>query len=232
MAETLFERRAAAQDHYDRGLELKRQGFLLEAEQEFRKSMEADPCYFDPVLELLVEQEEGSSEDLRTDHLLRHADQKYKLGMALLHHGRSEKAIRHLQAACDVERDNSKYHCGLAKALIACGQEAAAMEVLRRAARVRGGSDPVEHRAQANLMLGKLHLKAGHKHRARRRLLLACSLGMDDEEIARSLKKLGVGSLRRAFLISRMKRREGVMENSQANVAEPVELLLSHDSRE
>ncbi len=232
MAETLFERRAAAQDHYHRGLELKRQGFLLEAEQEFRKSIEADPCYFDPVLELLVEQEEGGSEDLRTEHLLRRADQKYKLGIALLKHGRGEKAVRHLRAACELEKENSKYHCGLAKALIACGLEGEAMDVLRRAARFLGGSDPVEHRALANLMLGKLHIKADHKHRARRRLLLACSLGIDNEEIARLLKKLGIGSLRRAFLISRMRRQEAGAGEDRNVRREPVELLLTHDGGE
>ena len=97
MFETMFERRSVAEEHYQRGLQLKRKGYLLEAEHEFRQSLETDPAYFDPLLELLVEQEEtGISEDIRSDQLLRRADQKYKLGMALLKHNRPERAIRHL----------------------------------------------------------------------------------------------------------------------------------------
>lgn len=227
MSETLFERRSVAQAHYERGLELKRQGFLLEAEQEFRRSMEADPCYFDPVLELLVEQEEGGiSEDIRTEHLLRRADQKYKLGMVLLEHNHPEKAVRHLRAACDLEKENSKYHCGLARALLVCGQDGEAREVLRTAAKAPGGSDPREHRAQANFILGKMHLKAGHKRRAQRRLLMACSLGMDTEELRHLLKKLGIGTLRRAFLMTRLRRKEGDFGEGKGAFAEQRELLI------
>ena len=35
MFETMFERRSAAEEHYQRGLQLKRRGYLLEAEHEF-----------------------------------------------------------------------------------------------------------------------------------------------------------------------------------------------------
>ena len=176
MLETLCERRATAQEHYQRGLELKRKGFLLEAEQEFRESMEIDPSYFDPLLELLVEQEgNGISEDIRTDELIRRADQRYKLGMALLKNNLAEKAVRHLSAACDLERDNTRYQYGLAKALATCGHTREAKAKLRIAAEINGGSNPRFHRAQANYLLAKMHMKAGHSRRAKRRLFLAYS---------------------------------------------------------
>lgn len=207
MTETLFERRSAAEEHYQRGLELKRKGFFLEAEQEFRQSMETDPAFFDPLLELLIEQEEeGIAEDLRTSQLLRRADQKYKLGIALLKHNRPEKAVRHLNEACALESDNAKYLCALAQALAASGRKEEAMEKLRIAAGVRGGSNPQENSARAHYLLGKMHLKEGHVNRARRRLLMAYALNPEAEEVIVLLKKVGVGPLRRWLMSSCLKR--------------------------
>ncbi len=207
MAETIFKRRAIAQEHYRRGLELKNNGFLLEAEQEFRQSVEEDPAYFDPLLELLVEQEEsGISEDIRTDELLRRADQKYKLGMALLKHGRAEKALRHLNAACDIEKTNAKYSCGYAEALLAAGRQEEAWEALRYAAEMHSGSNARQYRARANMLLGIEHLHSGRMSRARRRLLAAYVMNPKNEEILPLLKESRVGILHRLFLIPRLLR--------------------------
>ncbi|TKJ42359.1 hypothetical protein CEE37_01370 [candidate division LCP-89 bacterium B3_LCP] len=223
MVETLFERRATAQEHYKKGLQLKREGYLLEAEQEFRQSMDTDPSYFDPLLELLLEQEEtGISEEIRCDQLLRRAEQKYKFGMALLKHKRPDKAVRHLQSACEIETDNVRYHCGLAEALAACSRVDEALASLRIATKVTGGSNPRQHRAKANFLLGKLHMKEGRIHRARRRLLMAYSQGEDGEETQALLKTLGVGKLRRAFMMSRLKRREYEMKQNNLDVSEQV----------
>ena len=200
MSETMFERRSAAEEHYQRGLQLKRKGYLLEAEREFRESLETDPAFFDPLLELLIEQEEtGISEEIRCDQLLRRADQKYKLGMALLQHNRPEKAIRHLQAAYELESDNAKYICGLAEALTAFNQHQEAMEKLRFATSAEGGSDPKKHQARAHYMLGKLHFKAGNFKRAKRRLMLAYELDPKNEKIAIMMKRAKVSIFRRLF---------------------------------
>lgn len=220
MHETLFERRAVAEEHYQRGLQLKRKGFLLEAEQEFQQSMEADPAYFDPLLELLVEQEEdGIAEDIRTNQLLRRADQKYKLGMALLKHNRPEKAVRHLSDACDLEGDNARYLCGLAQALTASGRKAEAIEKLRLAAEVEGGSNSRENRARAHYLLGKMHYKEGHIHRARRRLLMARALDPESEEIGALLRKVGVGFLQRWLAPHRMRHQDD--QKRKGNSPEP-----------
>ncbi len=205
MAETIFERRAAAEDHYRRGLQLKQEGFLLEAEQEFRQSLEEDPAFFDPLLELLVDQEEtGVSEDIRTDELLRRADQKYRLGMALLKHGRAEKAVRHLKAACLAENTNAKYHCGYGEALLAVGRLDDARETLRYAAEAHGGSHPRKYRARAHMLLGELYLKDGKISRARRRLLMAYAQDPKNDEIMVLLKQTRVGWFRRIFVLPRM----------------------------
>ncbi len=194
----MFERRSVAEEHYQRGLHLKRKGFLLEAEQEFRESLETDPAYFDPLLELLVEQEEsGISEDIRSEQLLRRADQKYKLGMALLQHNRAEKAIRHLEAACELESDNARYICGLAEAMAVIGQKKEAMERLRIATAARSGSEPDKYNARANYLLGKLHYKAGNINRAKRRLMMAYSQDPKNGEISAMLKRVRIGALKR-----------------------------------
>jgi tetratricopeptide (TPR) repeat protein len=218
MTETLFERRSEAEEHYQRGLQLKRRGFLLEAEQEFRLSLETDPSFFDPLLELLIEQEEtGISEDIRSDQLLKRADQKYKLGMALLKHRRPEKAVRHLQAACDLESDNARYLCGLAEALEKAGRREDAREKLRIAANAAGGSEPVKYRARAHYLLGKLHLKEGHLHRARRRLLTAYSLDPDCGDVSTLLRRAKVGKLRQMLMMSKLKKAGVAKKNISAN---------------
>ncbi len=215
MAETIFERRAQAQEHYKRGMKLKEDGFLLEAEQEFRHSLEDDPAYFEPLLELLVEQEEtGVSEDIRTDKLLRRADQKYKLGLALLRNDRAEKAVRHLHAACQLENTNAKYHCGFAEALMAVGRREEALEILRYAAEINGGSNPWQYRAQANILLGEVHLQDRHFGRARQRLIRAYSLNPQNEEILPLLKRSRVGFFRRLFLLPKINR----AKNRKSNV--------------
>ena len=207
MSETLFRRRATAEEHYGRGLELKRKGYLLEAEEEFRRSLEADPAFFDPLLEIFMDQEQASvAEDIRSDQLLRRADQRYKLGMALLDHGQPQRAVRHLRAACDLEGDNARYFCALAEALAVTGRPEEAAEKLRVAADLKGGSDPEKHRARAHYLLARMHLKAGHVNRAKRRLLLAYALDPQNEQIAADLKKVRVGVLRRMILASRLKR--------------------------
>jgi tetratricopeptide (TPR) repeat protein len=209
MSETLFERRSAAEEHYRRGLELKRKGYLLEAELEFKQSLETDPAYFDPLLELLVEQEQtGFAEDIRSDQLLRRADQKYKLGVALLEHNRPEKAIRHLEAACELETDNAKYLCALAEALTANKRKSDAREKLRIAANAMGGSEPDKYRARAHYLLGKMHLKDGHLGRARRRLVMAYSMDPKNENISRLLRKAKVGKLRQMLMKSKLKKNE------------------------
>jgi tetratricopeptide (TPR) repeat protein len=209
MFETMFERRSAAEEHYQRGLQLKRKGYLLEAEHEFRLSLETDPAYFDPLLELLVEQEEtGISEDIRSDQLLRRADQKYKLGMALLKHNRPERAIRHLEAACELENDNARYLCGLGEALAAFSRKAEAKEKLRLATTVSGGSEPRKYNARANYLLGKMHFKQGHINRARRRLLMAYSLDSNSAEISSLLKRAKVGPLTKWFALPRIRKEE------------------------
>lgn len=231
MLDTLCERRATAQEHYQRGLDLKRKGFLLEAEQEFREAVEIDPCYFDPLLELLVEQEgKGISEEIRTDELIRRADQKYKLGMALLKNNLAEKAVRHLQAACDLERNNARYHCGLAKALAACSQAREAKANLRIAAEINGGSNSRLYRAQANYMLAKMHLKENHVRRAKRRLILAYILDYENEEIVHLMKKLGIGALRRGWILMRHKNRMGGRKKRYSLVSYTAEKMLESDS--
>lgn len=207
MAETIFQRRALAQEHYQRGLKLKEDGLVVEAEQEFRQSLQEDPVYFEPLLELLIEQEEtGVVEDTRPERMLRRADQKYKLGMALLKHGRAEKAIRHLKAACDLENTNAKYHCSYAEALMAINRREEALETLRYAAEVHGGSNPWQHRAKANVLLGEAHLNEGHKSRARQRFIRAYVLDPNNEEIRMWLRRSRVGFLQLLFLIPRVQR--------------------------
>ncbi len=218
MTETLFERRSEAEEHYQRGLQLKRRGFLLEAEQEFRLSLETDPSYFDPLLELLIEQEEtGITEEIRSEQLLKRADQKYKLGMALLEHGRPEKAVRHLQAACEAETDNARYLCGLAEALKKSGRKEEAKEKLRIAANAVSGSEPVKYRARAHYLLGKMHLKEGHMHRARRRLLMAYSLDPECGDVTTLLRKAKVGRLRQMLMLSKYRKSVQVERNARSN---------------
>jgi thioredoxin-like negative regulator of GroEL len=215
MAETIFARRANAQEHYQRGLELKQDGLVQEAEQEFRHSLEEDPAYFEPLLELLVCQEESeAAEEVRTDSMLKRADQKYKLGMALIKHGRPEKALRHLKAACDIENTNSKYHCGYAEGLLAAGRQDEAEEILRYAAEAHGGSNPRVHRARANMLLGDLHYQAGHRTRARRRLVAAYTMDPNNMEISLLLKKVRIGLLRRLFLIPKLNRARNRKSNA------------------
>ncbi|MCX6640974.1 MAG: hypothetical protein NTW14_10940 [bacterium] len=217
MLETILERRATAEEHYRRGLRLKGEGYLLEAEQEFKLSMEVDPAYFDPLLEILIEQEEtGVSEDIRTDELLRRADQKYRLGMALLKHKRAEKAIRHLNDACQSELDNAKYLVGLAEALADCGRLKEAKENLRIAAELHGGSDPLRYRARAHLLLSEMHLKDGHLRRARRRVMMAHSLDPKNEDIALMFKRVKIGPIQRMFLVSHHKDKERQKYQAQA----------------
>jgi tetratricopeptide (TPR) repeat protein len=215
MAETIFERRANADEHYQRGMELKNSGSLLEAEQEFRQSLEEDPAYFEPLLELLVGQEEtGTQLDIRPDDLLKRADQKYKLGMALLKNNRAEKALRHLKAACDFENTNAKYYCGYGEALVAAGRHDEAVEVLRYAAEAHGGSNSRQHRAKANMILGEMHHQAGHRSRARRRLLAAYTMDPDNMEITLRMKQVRVGLLTRLFLIPKINRARNRKSNA------------------
>lgn len=208
MPETMFDRRTEAEDHYRRGLELKRQGYLLEAELEFRQSLETDPAYFDPLLEILVQQEEtGSAEDIRSDQLLQRAEQKYKLGKALMEHDRAEKAVRHFEAACELETDNAKYFCWLGEALAKAGRIRDAKDKLRIAANVTGGSDSEKYRARAHYLMGKWHLEDDHKTRARRRLLMAYILDPKCSKITRLMKKAGIGSLQKIFLLPKLKQK-------------------------
>jgi hypothetical protein len=53
---------------------------------------------------------------------------------------------------------------------------------------------------------------------------------MDTEELRQLLKQLGVGSLRRAFIISRMRRQEAGTGEDRTVRREPVEMLLTHES--
>jgi tetratricopeptide (TPR) repeat protein len=215
MAETIFERRANAQELYRRGLDLKSNGLLEEAEQAFRQSLENDPAYFEPLLELLLEQEEtGEPQDDRAEELLKRADQKYKLGMALLKHGRAEKAIRHLKSACDIENTNSKYHCGYGETLLAAGRQDEAIEVLRYTAEAHGGSNPWQFRARANMLLGDLHSQAGHRSRARRRLLAAYTLDPNNMEIALKLKHVRIGLFRWLSMLPKLRRAKNRKRNA------------------
>ncbi|MBU0519057.1 tetratricopeptide repeat protein [bacterium] len=211
MPETMFDRRSEAEEHYRRGLELKRQGYLLEAELEFKQSLEADPAYFDPLLEILIEQEEhGAAEDIRSDQLLRRADQKYQLGMALMKNNRAEKAVRHFEAACNLESDNAKYFCGLGEALAKTGQMREAREKLRIAANTTGGSNSEKYRARAHYLMGKWHLEEGHKTRARRRLMMAYILDPKSEKTAKLMKKAGISSLQKIFLLPKLKKGQNI----------------------
>jgi hypothetical protein len=217
MLDAILERRATAEEHYKRGLRLKGEGYLLEAEEEFKLSVETDPAYFDPLLEILIDQEKsGISEEIRTDELLRRADQKYKLGMALVRNKHPEKAIRHLTAACQAELDNSKYLVGLSQALIDAGRVKEAKDNLRIATELNGGSDPSRFRAQAHVLLAELHLKDGHASRARRRAMLAHSLDPKNEEVTLMLKRAKVGPLQRLLLFSNHKDRERQKLQAQA----------------
>ncbi|RJP81452.1 MAG: hypothetical protein C4524_01825 [Candidatus Zixiibacteriota bacterium] len=208
MAETLFERRALAEEHYRRGLELKKNGNRQEAVLAFRQSLEDDPAFFDPLLELLVEQEEtGEAKDLRTEEVLRRADQKYKLGIALLKHSRPEKALRHLKSACEFENTNAKYHCGYAEALLAAGRQDDAREILRYAAEAHGGSNPRLYRARANVLMAEIHLDSGHRSRARRRLLAAFAQDPANPEIMPLLKRSRLGLFQRLFVLPRLQKK-------------------------